>query len=262
MSSDAGRTSAAAPGSSSSPTRCASPRTIATGMPLVLPLTRSAAEAISSAAAAIVTSMRRPLASGVPRRSSSTRMPAAPIATSVCPCRHGRPSVSVMMTPIRTPNRSRSAAHSARAEASGSSGSSSTTPSGALLESTPAAASTMPSLFSTMRVTPPGCARVATTRTVSSVIAASRSFATTCRPSALLTIFDVTRQDVAVLHPAGQPRSTSPMIAARSSPATISPIPSTPQHLAASCHQRTSFGSTSRPNTSSHSRWLRPALCR
>src|SRR5690606_23700287 len=70
MSSAAGRTRADAPGSSSPDTRCESPRTIATGSPLVLPLTRSAAAAISSATAATVTSMRRPFASAVPLRSS------------------------------------------------------------------------------------------------------------------------------------------------------------------------------------------------
>ena len=68
---------------------------------------------------------------------------------------------------------------SARAEASGSTGSSSTVPSGAFDASTPAAAPMMPWRFSTMRVTPPSYSRVATTRTVSAVIAGSRSSACT-----------------------------------------------------------------------------------
>ena len=99
MSSAGGRISARPPGPSSSVTRSARPRTIATGMPLVLALTRSAAAAISSATAATVTSSRLPNVSGWPRWSSTGSTPAAPIAASVCPARQGRPSVSVTMTP-------------------------------------------------------------------------------------------------------------------------------------------------------------------
>ena len=98
-----------------------------------------------------------------------------------------------MSTPSSTPSRSRSPAASARAEASGSTGSRSTVPCGVLEASTPAAAEIMPRRFSTIRVVEPvGVVREATTRTVSAVIASSRSAASTKRPSALETIFEVT----------------------------------------------------------------------
>ena len=261
-----GRCNARAPTASSSAISRPSPRTTATGLPLVLPLTRSAAPAISSATAATVTSRRRPEASAVPRKSSSTASPAAPMAMSVWPSRQGRPAVSVTSTPSRSPVRSRRAVQMARADASGSTGSNSTTPSGALLVSTPAAAMTRPCRFSTMRVTPPGCALAATTRTVSSVIACSRSTARATRPSALDTILLVTttispsiRRDCAA----------SQISAPRLSPATISPKPPrantlrpnssmAPTSAAAasgseSCGiYRTSFGRTDAPKTSIH----------
>ena len=66
-------------------------------------------------------------------------------------------------------------------------------PCGVFDASTPAAAETMPSLFSTIRVVwPPGEVREATSRTVSAVIASSRSSAAMMRPSAFDTILDVT----------------------------------------------------------------------
>src|SRR5262249_45710727 len=154
MSSAGGLISARPPGPSSSVTRSARPRTIATGMPLVLALTRSAAAAISSATAATVTSSRVPNVSGRRRWWSTGSTPAAPIAASVCPARQGRPSVSVTMTPTLAPSRSRRALRSLRAEPSGSSGSSTTVPGGVLELSTPAAASTRPCLVSTIRVPP------------------------------------------------------------------------------------------------------------
>ncbi|CAM5688207.1 hypothetical protein SGLAM104S_01004 [Streptomyces glaucescens] len=79
-----------------------------------------------------------PYASVPPRRSSSTRTPAAPIATSVSPERQGRPKLSATTTPTVTPRMSRSPSRIARAEPSGSSGSSSTVPAGVLEASTPA----------------------------------------------------------------------------------------------------------------------------
>ena len=48
-------------------------------------------------------SSARQSASGVPRKSSNTWMPAAPIAISVTPCRQGRPIVSETMTPMLPP---------------------------------------------------------------------------------------------------------------------------------------------------------------
>ena len=72
-------------------------------------------------------------------------MPATPIATSVVPCRKGRPKESLTIT--GTPSLS----WSARAEASGSSGSRTTVPgAGALEASTPAEAQTKPWRVSAM----------------------------------------------------------------------------------------------------------------
>ncbi len=144
MSSRAPRTIARAPSPSSSETTCGSPRTTATGRPAALPLTRSPAAASSSAVATRVAPSGLPCASVPPRRSSRTRTPAAPIATSVSPSRQGRPKVSVTITPTSTPSASRSPSRMPRAEASESSGSSSTVPGGVLEASTPAAAMTRP----------------------------------------------------------------------------------------------------------------------
>ena len=55
-------------------------------------------------------------------------MPATPIATSVVPWRHGRPNESLTITPTSDPVSSRSRARSRRADASGSTGSSTTVP--------------------------------------------------------------------------------------------------------------------------------------
>ena len=173
-SSSRGRTPETAPGPSSTVTWWARPRTSATGTPPDLPLTRSAAEAISSATAMTVASIARPWASGSPRRSSSTVTPATPIAESVSPSRQGRPRVSVTTTPTESPVRSRSPCRKARADASESRGRSSTWPAGALLASMPAAASTSPWWVRTIRVVPRGVSFVATTVTVSASRAASR----------------------------------------------------------------------------------------
>ena len=67
MSSPAVRMMARAPGPSGSVTRSGRPRTTAAGTCRALPLTRSAAEAISSATAATVTSRMLPNVSGSPR---------------------------------------------------------------------------------------------------------------------------------------------------------------------------------------------------
>ena len=232
-SSSRGRTPDTAPGPSSTVTRSPSPRTMATGTPPDLPLTRSAADAISSATAMTVASIARPWASGRPRRSSSTVTPATPMAQSVSPSRQGRPSVSVTMTPTETPVISCSRCRSARADASGSRGRSSTCPAGALLASIPAAARTSPWCVRTIRVMPLGVSLVATTVTVSASSASSRSDSGTTRPSDLLTILLVTT----TMSPARSPvvpsghsvaAIASARVAARSLPAVISPIPVTP----------------------------------
>ena len=124
----------------------------------------------------------------MPARSSSGSMPATPTARSVWPVRQARPAVSVSTTATLRPMSSCTRSRRARAEASGSSGRSTTWPGVTLEASTPAAAITRPRWFSTIEVGP----RRATTRTVSSWIAASRSPGRT-RPSALLTTLLVTR---------------------------------------------------------------------
>ena len=184
-----------------------------------LPFTRSAMAAISSATATTVTSMGLPVASGVPRRSSTTGTPAAPIATSVWPCRHGRPSVSVTTTPTRRRSAPRGRRACAGAEASGSSGSSSTVPSATLLASTPAAAPhDAEPVLDDAGDAAAGWRRVATTRTVSAVIACSRSSAARAgpRPSrrssrdgeevAVLERADRVRDDRGEVVPGCQPR--------------------------------------------------------
>lgn len=185
--------------------------------PLDFPFTRSPAAASSSAVATIVALSGFPWASVPPRRSSRTRTPAAPIATSVSPVRHGRPKVSVTITPTSTPSDSRSPARIAAAEASGSSGSSRTVPAGVFEASTPAAAMTRPCRFSTIRRGP----RRATTRTVSASIAASRESARTIRPSALETIFEVTSST----SPSRRAGPAAAISCARSSPGRTSGIP-------------------------------------
>ena len=78
-------------------------------------------------------------------------MPAAPIATSVVPCRHGRPNESVTSTPTSRPVRSRSCARSAAADASGSTGSSTSVPASGVFDwSTPADAQMKPCCVSQM----------------------------------------------------------------------------------------------------------------
>lgn len=125
---------------------------MATGIWLVLPLTRSAAAAISSATAATVTSSGLPKVSAWPRWSRSGSSPAAPIAVSVCPVRQARPSVSLMITPTLIPRRASTACRSLRAESSGSAGSRTTVPGAVLEVSTPAAASTRPCRVATILV--------------------------------------------------------------------------------------------------------------
>src|SRR6266550_2480799 len=207
--------------------RSVMPRTIATGTPVSLLLTRSAAAAISSATATTVTSRAFPWASTMPRASNSAPRPATPIAASVMPSRQGRPIESLMTTPTSTPARSRTASRNAAAERSGSSGISAISSRATLDSSTPAAASTSPCRVCTMRSGP----RWATRRAVSALIASCRTMSRSTgsvepsemsRPSTLETAFDVTTR-------------TSPscseacltIVSARSSPGRSSPMPCT-----------------------------------
>lgn len=149
------------------------------------------------------------------------------MATSVRPCRQGRPKVSETITPTRTPSRSRSPRRMRPAEASGSSGSSSTVPGEVLEASTPAAAITKPCRVCAMTVSP----RRATTRAVSSSIAAVRlsrcvvSLALCLiRPSALLTILEVTTR----MSPSRRSGAACATSRATSSPGRTSGRPGTP----------------------------------
>ena len=105
-----------------------------------------------------------PARSGVPRRSRSGARPATPIATSVVPCRNGRPNESVTMTATSTPAWLAKRRPDPRALASGSSGSRMTVPGSAAFEwSTPAEAQTKPWRVSAITRPP----RERTTRSVS-----------------------------------------------------------------------------------------------
>ena len=95
--------------------------------PLIgLPCTSEAAAAISSAKPVSVTSSLRPNRSGWPRQSISAGNPAAPSAIPTVPRRNGRPKLSLTTIARRLPHISSNRRCKARAEASGSSGSSST----------------------------------------------------------------------------------------------------------------------------------------
>ena len=140
------------------------------------------------------------------------------MALSVCPARHGRPMVSVTITPRVRPVRWCSVLRSRRADSSGSSGSSTTVPGAVLDSSTPAAARTRPCRVCAIVVAP----RRATTRTVSASMAASRDAVTT-RPSALLTILEV----ITRMSPSRRSGTAPAISAARSAPAVTSGSPAT-----------------------------------
>src|SRR6266404_2206404 len=120
-------------------------------MPSDLPITKPAAAASSSATARMVASSGFEWRSRVPRRSRSTGIPAAPMATLVRPSRQGRPNVSLMITAMRFLVSLRISAAILRAEPSGSRGRRVTTSSPSTLEwSTPALAQTNPWCVSTI----------------------------------------------------------------------------------------------------------------
>ncbi len=149
------RTSARAPGPSSSRTKPPSPRTTATGAPPSLPFTSSAAAAISSATAVTVISRVLPCASTRPRWSSSTQHAGSAdrgVGDALAP----RPTERVGDDDARGVRRwrLRSAARSARALASGSTGSSTTVPAGVLRRVDAGGGHHQPVRVSTMRVVP------------------------------------------------------------------------------------------------------------
>ena len=227
-----GRTRAQAPGPSAEVTASPRPRTIATGTSRDLPLTRSAALATSSAMATTVISRVRPYASVRPVWSSRQTRPATPMALSVRPLRQARPIVSVTTTANRAPSEAVRLIRSRRAEASGSTGRSTTVPASTLLASIPAAAMTRPCRVSTMRVVFLGVTFVASARTDSASMRSSREAAATTLPSALETILLVmTRMSPSCtpVVPSGQMTAAQalPMSAARSSFALMRGSPGT-----------------------------------
>jgi hypothetical protein len=110
------------------------------------------------------------------------------MAWSVWPSRHGRPAVSEMITPRRSPVAEANRSRSSIALASGSRGKSKIDSAARLELSIPAAAIVKPVPVRTIRVSP----RRAIVRVLSDVISSARREAGSMRPSALLMILDVT----------------------------------------------------------------------
>ena len=136
-------------------------------------------------------------------------MPAMPMAMSVWPSRHARPNVSRTMTATSTPAGQRTRRGSPRAEASESTGSSTSRPCAPLDDwSTPLLAHTKPWWVSVISTGPSWRTMRFASRSTTSMTAGSLSHgrrplrwrtgdgstsaSSTVRPSALDTIFDVT----------------------------------------------------------------------
>ena len=163
-----------------------------------------------------------PCPSSRPRRSSSGASPATPIAWSVWPVRHGAAHRVGDDDRHVDPGEGRAAGTAARGPTRpGRRAAAAPCPCSVPLASTPAAASTRPCRVSTIRVGP----RRATTRTVSAVIASSRS-TRTARPSALDTTFDVTTTTSPSASAKSSAASAAVSNVARSSPAATSGTPS------------------------------------
>ncbi len=108
------------------------------------PITISAADAMLSARACLVTSRGRPKRSRCPLTSMTEGMPEHPIATPLQPDRMAWVRESAMITPTRAPVSVLISSRIVRALRSGSFGSSTTKPGGALEASTPALGSRVP----------------------------------------------------------------------------------------------------------------------
>ena len=150
------------------------------------------------------------------------------MAASVMPVRHGRPMESLTMTATSTPSLARSPSRSRAAEASGSTGSSASSLRATFEMSTPAAASTSPSRFWTIRRSP----RVATTRTDSSSTASRRACSRRSASAvgnviSLPSIFDTTLEVTTSTSPSCNWGAASATAATRSSPGRRSGIPVT-----------------------------------
>ena len=205
-----------------------SPRTTATGSPSALPLTRSPAAASSSAMATTVALSGLPYASVPPRRSSSTRTPAAPMATSVSPLRQGRPKVSVtthadvdaqrVPQPVADPPRGGVGVlgqqqHGARGGVGGVDPGRGHHEALPVLDDPQRARAARPPARSRRRWPPRG-RRPAT-----------------IRPSALLTIFEVTTRTSPSTQPGLRGAAASTISFARSSPGRTSGMPGKRPHL-------------------------------
>ena len=128
-----------------SPTGSPIPRMTAAGVhSSASPMTSSAADAILSATARLVTSSFLPKRSLLPRSSITEGIPAQPMATPLQPERIACVRLSAMITPIFAPVFCSTTSLTARALASGSAGSGVTHPGGALDASTPAFGRSVP----------------------------------------------------------------------------------------------------------------------
>ena len=196
-----------------------------------LPITSSAAAASSSTIATSVTCISRPSASAVPRRSMTPATPAHPIATSVTPRRHVRPNVSETITATSTPNRCRKPSRIRRADRSESTGRRAAHPFSTFERSIPAFAQTKPCSVSLMMRSPLRRRMRTDSRSTSGLwLSGSVGSIATRRSSAFETIFWVTTTtSPSASEVSGELDAASWMIAARSSPARISPIPSMPK---------------------------------
>ena len=152
------------------------------------------------------------------------------MATSVRPLRHGRPNVSLTITPTLMPNLARTISRMRRAERSLSIGNSAAYPRSTLDKSMPLLAQTKPCLVSVIIKSPRRrTMRVASCST--STLCESGSFGSiwTRRPSALDTIFCVTtKTSLSRSGPFGSALHASEIMSPSCCPGTISPIPLTP----------------------------------
>ncbi|SLE33271.1 Uncharacterised protein [Mycobacteroides abscessus subsp. massiliense] len=154
-------------------------------------------------------------------------MPAEPMAASVWPLRQARPMVSVITTATLTPKRCDSASRTAAALASGSVGSRTSSALSTFDASIPAAACTMPMVFSVISVLPLRASTRIDSESINlrrSVSRASGSVgAATIRPSALEIILLV----MTITSPSRSHGAAPAMAVATSSPGRNSGRPVT-----------------------------------
>ena len=215
------RRPARAPGHRSRPPRRAArcrpgPRSTATGTPSALPFTSSLAAAISSAMAGSVTASTLPWLSVVPRRSSITGQAGGAdgqVDLAVAPGSSERVRDDHARRSRRTgPSRP---LRSARADASGSTGSSRTVPGAVFEVSVPGGGQHQ----AVPRLHDPGVAALRDDPDQFGVDRLVRGVPVVSRPSALLTIFDVTETTSPSRRSAASPISAGQVGRRRRSPA-------------------------------------------